>query len=260
MVKLQLSGSVPESFFELNGLDYPKGDWEIYYSNVDRDEQGVVDEEKLKIDIRSKSNKSYVIQAPIKASSYVNSSDEAYTKSGLLTDLADLLGFQEGSGGGEEVLRQLGWAFIGDSQYTEASPLVIASGTTVTVDLDGIGSINTFLPEGVTSLYDVATSKITPAKLGDGYTFTLGFKGSSTSNNGSATLGINIGGTFEGIFKRSFIFPRGIGVSHDFYFTSQGYSIETFLANGGLIEVTSDTGSSSIYDISLQIHRTSTPI
>jgi len=151
----------------------------------------------------------------------------------------------------------LGWAQYNDGQYIEASPLsvTVAAGATV-VDIDGASSIKTYLPEGIADLYDVASSKITPENVGDGYTFTFQFKGKSTSNNGAASFAVNIGGSIGQIFKRDFRFPRGTGVEHDFYFTSQGYSLNTFVTNGGVLELTSKTGTNTFYDISLQIHRT----
>lgn len=153
--------------------------------------------------------------------------------------------------------RKLGWAVYGDSQYTDVSPLSIGVGVTTTVDIDGLGNtITTYLPSDTTDFYDTATSKITPTNIGDGYTFTLSFKGSSSSNNGSATIGVDIGGAVGEIFRRSFRFPRGIGETHEFYMTSQGYSLDTFVANGGIIKITSDVGTSEIWDVALQVHRT----
>lgn len=152
-----------------------------------------------------------------------------------------------------------GWAQYGDNQYTAAAPLTITAGSTVIVDLNGaVSTVTSQVPIDAIGgqLYDVATSKITPIASGDGYSISMGFKGSSNNNNGSATIGIDIGGSFGQIFKKNFRFPRGTGVIHDFYLTSQGYALDTFLANGGIIKITSDTGTTHIHDITLQIHRT----
>lgn len=153
----------------------------------------------------------------------------------------------------------LGWAQYGSSQYTSSSPLTVTVGNTVTVDIDGLSStVKSQMPIDAINgeLYDVSTSKITPISSGDGYSISIEFKGTSNSNNGSATIGIDIGGSFGQIFKKNFRFPRGTGVIHDFYLTSQGYSLGTFLANGGIIKLTSDTGTTEIHDITIQIHRT----
>ena len=171
----------------------------------------------------------------------------------LITYLRSNTGFNTLTGGSVGT----GWAQYGDSQYTVGSPLVISQGTTETIDIDGLGStVKSQLPNGVTDLYDVATSKITPVKSGDGYSFSLGFQAASTSNNGDATISVNIGGAFGQIFKRVFRMPRGTGIYHDMYFTTQYYTLDTFLANGGTIEIESGNGTTSIHSITLQIHRT----
>jgi hypothetical protein len=150
-----------------------------------------------------------------------------------------------------------GWAAYGDSQYTVGSPLLIPQGNTVILDIDGLGNtVKSQLPQGVTDFYDVATSKVTPENVGDYYTFSLGFQGSSSSNNGSATIGFDIGGAFGQIFKRNFRYPRGTGVTHDFYLTSGGYSLNTFVANGAQIKITSDVGISSLYNFTFHVART----
>ena len=156
----------------------------------------------------------------------------------------------------EYVQSQTGWAQYNDGQYTVGSPLSISASTQVTVDIDGATTIKSELPSGVTDFYDVATSKITPENSGDGYTFTLGFKAETTSASGNGTFSIDIGGAFGEIFKRDFGFVKGQNTEHDFYFTSQGYSLGTFVANGGIIKLTSNTGTMTVYDVTLQIHRT----
>ena len=158
---------------------------------------------------------------------------------------------------GEDGVSGTGFGVYGDSQYTESSPLLIAQGNTEILDIDGLSGVyEDQLPEGVVSFYDFDNSKITPQNVGDGYTFTVGFRGKSNSNNGSATFSIDIGGSIGEIFKRNFRFPRGTSVIHDFYFTSQGYSLGTFVANGGIVKITSDTGDSEISNITIQVHRT----
>lgn len=161
------------------------------------------------------------------------------------------------SGGVSDGANWTGWAQYGDSKYTELLPLVVSAGTTSVIDIDGLSNtIKTQLPVGVSDLYDVSTSKITPISSGDGYIFTLGFKASNTSNNGDATIFVDIGGVFNRLFARVFRFPRGSGTAHEFYFSSSFYTLNTFLANGGLIKIESGIGNTSVYDIVLQVHRT----
>lgn len=150
----------------------------------------------------------------------------------------------------------LGWASYSSNNYTASSRLSISQGETKIVDINKSSFIEKYLPHGVKTFYDKDTSSITPENVGDGYSFTLGFKGSSNTNNGSATIGIDIGGVNGQIFKRSFRFPRGTGIDHDFYYTSQGYSLNDFVSNGGKIKITSDTGTSELFNFTLQVHRT----
>ena len=150
-----------------------------------------------------------------------------------------------------------GWAQYGDSQYTSASPLVVNQGNTATINIDGLGNtIKTQLPIGVNDFYDTVNSKITPVKEGDGYNFSLSFKGTTSSQNGSATVFVDIGGAFTRLFPRLVLFPKGANNEQDFYFTSQYYTLNTFKGNGGIIKIESNEGNTSIYDISLQIHKT----
>lgn len=150
-----------------------------------------------------------------------------------------------------------GWAQYGDSQYTSASPLVITQGNTQVIDIDGLGNtVKSQLPVGVTDFYDTGLSKITPVNEGDGYNFSLEFKAQTTSNSGYATVFVDIGGSFVRLFPRAVLFPKGANNTEEFYFTSQFYTLNTFLANGGLIKIESNQGTTSIFDISLQIHKT----
>lgn len=151
----------------------------------------------------------------------------------------------------------LGWAQYGDSNYTEASPLTISLGATEIIGVDGLSNtVKTQLPIGVTDLYDVSTSRITPASVGDYYSLSLQFNGKNSSNNGDATIFIDIGGAFTRLFPSTFRFNRGAGTAHEYYFTFNFYSLNTFLANGGLIKIESGTGNTEIYDIIIQIQKT----
>lgn len=147
-----------------------------------------------------------------------------------------------------------GFAVYSNSEYTSSSPLVISPvDEFVEIPMDVIDD-ETELPFGVSTF--IKNGGIFPELPGDGYSFSLGFSGSSTSNNGSATFAIDIGPTFDPLFPGNFRFPRGSGVDHPFYITSQGYSRETFIGNTGKIVIRSDVATSSLYDFKLQVHRT----
>lgn len=257
MAKIQEGLSDAVNTFNLNGLDYPKNRYEIYYRSKEILPDGNINQDKIEVGIRSIDDKSVVIQKPEKVSLWVDGSDDAYTTlNGLVAALITFVGFNTPQEGGD-MATSSGWAQYGDSKYTESSPLVINSSLVSVIDLDGdTNTLTSQLPEGITDFYNVDTSKITPDLAGDGYSMSISFKGISSSNNGDATIFIDIGGSFNRLFAKSFRFNRGAGVSHEYYFTFNFYALNTFLDNGGLIKVESGQGNTSIYDIVIQIHRT----
>lgn len=158
------------------------------------------------------------------------------------------------------VPNSLGWAQYGDSKYTSGSPFTLDATTPVkTLDLDGlVNTVKTQLPKGVSDFYDVNNSELTPVKSGDGYAFSLFFEGSNTSNNGDATIFVDLETEpFTRLFPKSFRFSRGAGVDHEYYFVFLGYSGDTFLSNGGKIKIEKGTGDSSLYNFILQVHKVS---
>ncbi len=185
-----------------------------------------------------------------------NPISNTYATAQLLSDYLDgALGKSSAQAGAVDTVT--GWAQYGDSNYIEANPLITNSGQTSVISLDGLtNTIKSQLPLGVTDLYDAVSSKITPAESGDGYGMSIQFKGKNSSNNGDATIFIDIGGSFTRLFPKSFRFNRGAGTAHDYYFTFNFYSLGTFIANGGLIKIESGQGNTQIYDIILQLHRT----
>jgi len=152
-----------------------------------------------------------------------------------------------------------GWAQYKDDQYTSGSPLVINSGSTTTIDNNSATSITSQLPIGVDSFYDNATSRITPENSGDAYLLRVDFSAFTSSPSGLAKVKIDIGDgiTPNVILERSFTFPKGTGLSNatNYSTTTSIYSLGTFLANGGLVQVESVTGNTSVYDINFVITR-----
>lgn len=192
----------------------------------------------------------------IKLSDAVDESGTPFTVESFQTFARGSLGFNEGGGSGSSGAAGTGWAYYTDSVYTEASPLVVSQGTEAVIRLNGNTTIKSQLPDGVTDFYDVVSGKITPDKVGDGYSFSVGFQAKSSSNNGDFTLSIDIGTPVGKIFPKVLRLPRGSGQEHDFYVTMQGYSLSTFVTNGGEITIGSGAGQTSLYNIVLQIHRT----
>lgn len=149
-----------------------------------------------------------------------------------------------------------GWGFYSDTQYTEASPLVVTAGSRVALPNNKGTVIESHLPTGITTLYD--GTRITPQKVGDGYELRIGFKAKTSSNNGGFLVDLDISAAGDGsnvILERSSRFLRGTNTEQKFSFTSSLFSLNTFVANGGLLTFESITGNSSIYEINYLIKK-----
>lgn len=150
-----------------------------------------------------------------------------------------------------------GWASYGDSVHTSVSPLVIAEGATAVITNNAANVINSQLPIGVSSFYDGVTNKITPENSGDAYMLRIDFSAFTSTQSGLATLELDIGAPQNEILRRGFTFPKGAGLANkiDVSTSTLIYTLDTFIANGGSIELRSDVGSTSIYDITFIISR-----
>lgn len=154
-------------------------------------------------------------------------------------------------------LDSLGYAVYMDGTYvSNATALSTTVGNTSIIDIDGATTIKTQLPVGVTDFFDVATSKILPVNANDGFSYTISFNAQNSVTEGAFSIFLDIGGGFTQIFARTVTFPRGSNTEQPFTFTTQGYQGSTFKANGGLIKIYSDRGTTRIYNIRLQIHKT----
>ena len=154
-----------------------------------------------------------------------------------------------------DIYDKTGWAQYGDTAYTLGAPFVITAGTTSILPNNAGSNITTYLPTSVTSFYDSANNKIKPKNVGDYYSINIRFKAKNTNINGVFDIGLDIGGALGVIFKETFLFAKGAGVEQDFNILISGYSLDTFVANGGIPKITSIVGDTSIYTITYQITR-----
>lgn len=149
-----------------------------------------------------------------------------------------------------------GWASYTDTAYTSGAPFTINSGVTSTLPNNAGTVINNQLPAGVTSFYNSGTGKFTPITDGDYYIVTIRFKAQTTAPTaGYFDFGIDIGGALGVQFKETKIFAKGAGIEHNFSVTVPCYTGSTFVANGGLIKLTSGNGNMTVYDINFQFDR-----
>ena len=137
-----------------------------------------------------------------------------------------------------------GWA-IYDDLASVTTPVSIAN-TKHQITIDGLGPVNetTYLPIGVTSLWNSTTNKITPAKLGDAYDIRVDFEVDATSVNDYANFIVDIGTDVSPnpIVNRSITFQK-TGVSS----FSVGFPVgvkSDFMTNGARLFIdTSESGS-----------------
>ena len=99
MPKIQV-GAASSSFFNLDGLDYGKNQYQVVYNDIEVDISGDPDLTKANVGLFSKYTQRY-IQQPTLFSNWTNASDTPYASVvALLTDLDTLVGFESGGGGG----------------------------------------------------------------------------------------------------------------------------------------------------------------
>lgn len=148
-----------------------------------------------------------------------------------------------------------GWAQYLDGVYTSASPFSLAAATKVTLPNNANSVLDIQKPIDVTTFYDSSTSTIT-GRNGDGVNIVIEFKARPTSAATTRlTVAIDIGGTVGELYPRDFVLAKGNGVEHYYLSSFNGYTLNTWEANGGAVKITS-TGSVEIYDIRYVITRT----
>lgn len=148
-----------------------------------------------------------------------------------------------------------GWAIYNDSQYTQASPLVINEGVTTKITINGATSIKNQLPNDVSDWWNSTTNKITPSLAGDSYIVNLRFTATSSSNTGLADVEVDIGGTLNVIDGSTVSLRKGTGNTQRVSLKFDLYAASTFISNGGEIKLRSIDGNTSIYNISVKITR-----
>ena len=156
-----------------------------------------------------------------------------------------------------------GWATYSDSTYTSGSALTSNNAKTqITIDGLGSGSNSTYLPEGVTQLWDSTTNKIIADQVGDAYDIRLDFKAdpSTASDYAEFILDIGDGAPDIPIVTRTVTFAKTGASSISIGFPI--FSLATFIANGGKLYFdTSGSGDNiDIYDITLFIKRDHSPL
>ena len=150
-----------------------------------------------------------------------------------------------------------GWAIYDD--LASATTPVVVNNTKHQITIDGSGPTNnvTYLPVGISSLWDTTSNKIIPAKLGDAYDIRVDFKIEPTNINDYANFILDIGTVVapNPIVNRSITFLK-TGIS-SFSIGFPVAAIQEFITNGGrmFIDTSVSTSNVSISDVDLFIKR-----
>lgn len=141
-----------------------------------------------------------------------------------------------------------------DTQYTDLSRLSITADTLTALPNNKGGVLILQQVEGIENWID-NTGLITPPNgNGDGYDLRVTFVADPSVNNRNLTISIDIGFA-DPIASETKRLARGSNVDTDVLFTLPIYTLGTFLANGGRINIECD-GAVEVYDIVFFISRT----
>ena len=155
--------------------------------------------------------------------------------------------------------KETGWVVLNDGNTT--IPINGASSSDITnnigwqtIELDfeddlSDNIIDAYAPDGLigSDFYNSTTNRLTPVKLGDAIMLRLQFDAIPDDNNAYVVVRINIGSQASpiSIFQKTIPLLRGSGEINNVSETILLYQLETFLANGALIELAySTTGGS----------------
>lgn len=159
----------------------------------------------------------------------------------------------------DELYNETGWAQYEDTQYTDVSPFAIVADTDTILPNNAVNIIDSEKPSDVTEFYD---GTVITGRSGDGIGVTIDMIVTPTS---AGTTFIEIwlditGGTgtpvnLANLYRRIVSFPKGNGVPRGVNFTTIGYTLGTWEANGAVVYVRAN-GSADIHAIRYIITRT----
>ncbi len=136
----------------------------------------------------------------------------------------------------------------------------MAAGAYAVLPNDGqLLTIEDYLPSGVNTFYNPTAGTLLPAEVGDYNIIVVRFTAVPANNNEYLDFGIDIGGTIGIVFNETLFAPKNAGQASYFSYTCPGYSLDTFVANGGIPKIYPHVGNVDIYDIEFQFCRVSSP-
>ena len=153
-----------------------------------------------------------------------------------------------------------GWGYYNEDQTVASTQVITTTPQKLTIDGLASTSESGYLPleiRGISELWNTSTNKIEPIGIGDDYTLRIDLK--VTAKSGAPTelkLDLDIGG---GASPSIVIVERFIATAKaPPYSISIGFPIfclTTFVANGGQLFLSTDTGTVTIQERAISIHR-----
>ena len=152
-------------------------------------------------------------------------------------------------------VEKMGWEICDDTAYTSGSPLSVDNAR-VLLTCDGLGpnSNNTYLPDGVTELWNTTSNKIISGSTGNAFDVRVNFTadGGVTGDIMELELDIGDGSPDIVISSNTITQPKGAGpfvVSVSFPL----FSLSTFVTNGCKLYLNSSNSGDDfdVYDISI---------
>lgn len=148
-----------------------------------------------------------------------------------------------------------GWALYRDTTHTVSNPQLISQGNSDTLDNNADSTIKIHLPLLVTDFYDKLGKRLTPARAGDVYSFSVRFKAKNSNNDGYMTVEIVPNGINNpSIAGQTVSFRKGVNTEQLFQFSFNATIRAT--PPTAYIKITADQGSLQLYDMEYAIIRT----
>lgn len=162
----------------------------------------------------------------------------------------------------QKLYNTAGFGFYVQEQTTPSTQVITTTPTLLEIDVLGATSTSAYLPleiRGISELWDTTNNKITPISIGDGYTMRIDLEiTAKTGNPNGLDISLDIGGgaTPTNVFIERVVStlkatPYRVSVAFPFY------SLSDFKTNGGQIFLKTDTGTLTITNRQISIHRIS---
>jgi len=159
-----------------------------------------------------------------------------------------------GSAQVQALLDSTGWMRYLDTVNNEGNKQTLTAAIDNDLTIVDASPLEAFKPVALGTGDLWAGNKITPMAIGDTYLLRIDFTAEISNVSGYCELKIDIGGAIGDIISRTITFPKGANVAQKFSVAFSVYTLDTFFANGGSIQI-NPSHTMLIWDKILQIER-----